>query len=113
MQSEIINRDKAIEPKEVILILDGEEDKLRQMYEILTEVDYDVLLARTMVEALESLRLLTVSLIIICGDIYDADSQNIYDLLSDTIRAKGVQSLVMKEALFTEELINKVKTVLD
>lgn len=100
------------ESKGEILVLEGDVERLCQIYEALTNVNYEVSLSRTMMEALERLKISNPLLIIIGRDLYEVDPQTSYNSLSETIRAKGVQSLVMSEAFFTEEVINKVEDIL-
>lgn len=101
-----------IEQAEEILVLVGDKHRLLEIHETIEKAGYKVACARTMVEALEYLKVFSPAVVVIGTDLYKTDSQSIYNHLKDTIRQKGIQSLLLENTMFTDELVDRVKDAL-
>ena len=95
-----------------ILILDSDINRLRKMRDELMAVDYKVKVVRSSVEALDHIKNHHPDLFIIGSDISGVSPKELYQSLETVIREEKVTPLVMEESFFSNELIERVNSII-
>ena len=96
-----------------ILLLGADEKILKSYYRVLAENSYSVRCVKSMYEARIYLAKHHPKLFVIGDDWCGASARFIYDSMVNLLRETGVQAIVIEEALFDNELIERVKRALE
>ena len=108
----VFSEDKSSDITREVLILDNDIELLREMRSNLLANNFKVKVVRTSVEAVDHIRGHHPNLFIIGHDSSGVPPREVYQSLSEVIRAERVIPLVMEENFFTSELIDRVNEAL-